>query len=311
MLKYRLIFGAVLVVGLLGLVYADDRLAHDAAGCKSAVGLCFGLKRCVGLVITVLVAGVVVLGSREMHRLLVAAGHHPVPIWPPLVSVALVAVPFLAANLAPGADAIRDRVDSTATVMWLTVAFLGSAFLVARRRRVSGAVGDIATTLLIVFYLGVLPQYILRMRLETPDGGAWLLLYFLGTVKLCDIGAFFTGRMLGRHKLIEWLSPKKTIEGLAGGMVASMVAAVGVPIAIRTWAPTWPVAELLPQPGMAVLFGLVMALVGQAGDLLESLIKRDAHAKDSADVIPAFGGVLDVLDSPLLAAPIAYWMLQH
>ncbi|HVP10429.1 MAG TPA: phosphatidate cytidylyltransferase [Phycisphaerae bacterium] len=310
MMRYRLIFGTILILGLIGLIYADDRLAHYAAFWRPATGSSLGLSRCDGFLITVVMAAIVVLGTREMHNLLVAAGHHPVPIWPALMNVALVLIPFLAASVSVGEAGVRDAVESVSTGTWLTVAFLGSAFLIARRRTVAGAMGDLAATLLIVLYLGVLSQYILRVRLARPDGGAWLLLYFLATVKVCDMGAFFTGRLIGRRKLIEWLSPKKTVEGLAGGIIASVVAAAVIPMAVRRWAPASAAAVLLPQAWEAALFGLLMALVGQAGDLFESLIKREAHAKDSADAIPAFGGVLDVLDSPLLAAPIAYWLLQ-
>jgi phosphatidate cytidylyltransferase len=259
--------------------------------------------------ITLVLAAMVALGTREMRHLLIAAGHQPVAIWPAVVNIALLLIPFLAANASSDATAAFQTADSVSTLTWLIIGFMGSAFLVARRSRIDGAIGDLATTLLIICYLGVLPQYLLRLRLAQPEGGAWLLLYFLATIKLCDIGAFFTGRSLGRHKLIEWLSPKKTVEGLAGGIAASILAAVVIPIAVRRWAPESPVATVLPEPQMAALFGLAMALVGQAGDLLESLFKRDAGAKDSANAIPAFGGVLDVLDSPLLAAPVAYWIL--
>ena len=309
MLKDRLIFGSLLIAVVVGLLWADTQVAHRAAAGQLPWLSRVGLARCDGLLIAIVVAAVVVLGTREMHHLFVAAGHQPVPIWPAPVNVALVLIPFMAANASPAAAAIRDSVDFASTVTWLTVTFLGTAFLVARRGRISGSLGDIAATLLIVFYLGLLPQYIIRMRLVHPDGGAWLLLYFLATVKFCDIGAFFVGRSLGRHKLIEWLSPHKTIEGLCGGVVASAAVAVILPMAVRGWVPTSAVATLLPRPGTAVVFGVLMALVGQGGDLFESLIKREAHAKDSANAIPAFGGVLDVLDSPLLAAPIGYWML--
>ena len=118
-------------------------------------------------------------------------------------------------------------------------------------------------------------------------------------VKFTDIGAFFTGKSIGRHKLIGWLSPGKTWEGLAGGLVvAAAVGAICAP-----WLP-----ELDWIKG--ALFGAILGLVGQGGDLLESLMKRDADVKDSGGSIPGFGGVLDVIDSPLMAAPVAYLLFS-
>ncbi|MEL7238219.1 MAG: phosphatidate cytidylyltransferase, partial [Planctomycetota bacterium] len=104
-----------------------------------------------------------------------------------------------------------------------------------------------------------------------------------------------TGKSLGKHKLIPFLSPGKTWEGLAGGVVtAALVGAACAPgLDLLTW---W----------KGAIFGAVIGVVGQAGDLLESLMKRDADVKDSSQLLPGFGGVLDVIDSPLVAAPVAY-----
>ena len=100
------------------------------------------------------------------------------------------------------------------------------------------------------------------------------------------------------------------MEGLLGGVAASVVYAVGVPLLVGRWAdPSSTVRELFPPLLRCASFGILMALVGQAGDLLESLIKRDAAAKDAGDAIPAFGGILDILDSLLLTAPLACWIL--
>ena len=118
-------------------------------------------------------------------------------------------------------------------------------------------------------------------------------------VKFTDIGAYFTGKSLGRHKLIYWLSPGKTWEGLAGGLV--FAAAVGAGCAAFLDEMTW---------WQGLIFGPIVGFVGQCGDLLESLMKRDADVKDSGSVIPGFGGVLDVIDSPLVAAPVAYLMFS-
>lgn len=311
MLRQRLFFGAVLIAILLGLIYADARLSvAAAAGRLPPLFGQLGLQTCDGLIITGVLVLLVILGTRELHRLFTAAGHAPLLGWPVAVNIGLVLLAFHAGNSSTNGRFHESAEDYHLTVIWLTLALFGAALLVARRRKTDQAIGDISASLLMVFYLGLLPQFLVRIRLAHPVAGVWLLLYFLGVVKLCDIGAYFTGRSLGKHKLIEWLSPKKTVEGLLGGIGASVILALLISVLVHQLAdPGSPLRDIFPRPGWAAVFGAAMAVVGQAGDLLESLFKRDAGAKDSADAVPAFGGVLDILDSPLLAAPIAYWLL--
>jgi phosphatidate cytidylyltransferase len=323
MLKVRVLLGSLFIAGVVGLFYADAWLAQAPAVRPCSCLAWLGLRGCDGAPILMVLGVLVVLGTRELYHLFAAAGHAPLLAWPVVVNVGLLLIVFYAANVGCGfacavqcppssADAEVGRYVTSVqavTIGWLTVGLMGAAVIIAARRRTEGAIGAIAATLLIIVYLGLLPQYLLRLRYAHAAAGPWLLLYFLGVVKFCDIGAYFTGRAIGRHKLIEWLSPKKTIEGLAGGVAASVLLAVLVPALVRRFAPAAPIAEVLPDVARAVVFGVAMALVGQAGDLLESLFKRDARRKDSADMIPAFGGVLDILDSPLLAAPVACWIL--
>lgn len=122
-------------------------------------------------------------------------------------------------------------------------------------------------------------------------------------VKFTDIGAYFGGRSLGKRKLIPWLSPGKTWEGLACGLATAAI--VGLICAL-----VWRHALSTLKWDKALLFGVIIGGVGQLGDLLESLFKRDAEVKDSGNFIPGFGGLLDVIDSPLLAAPAAYLLFS-
>ena len=143
----------------------------------------------------------------------------------------------------------------------------------------------------------------LRVKnLSMPAGGGthfvgdtMVVLTILLTVKATDIGAFFGGKAMGKHKLIPWLSPGKTWEGLFWGVITAGL--VGAICAGAMDYFSW-------QKG--IFFGMVIGAIGQAGDLLESMMKRDAAVKDSGSIIPGFGGILDVIDSPLLAAPFAY-----
>ena len=123
-------------------------------------------------------------------------------------------------------------------------------------------------------------------------------------VKLGDIGAYSVGRLVGRHKITPLLSPSKTWEGAAGAFLFAIAGSWAVfsylvPI-VTSGLPHGPSWGWLP-------FGLLLAAVGMAGDLAESLLKRDAGSKDSSRWLPGLGGVLDILDSLLLTAPLAWF----
>jgi phosphatidate cytidylyltransferase len=146
--------------------------------------------------------------------------------------------------------------------------------------------------------------------LLVKEFSGWVMLGVVLVTKSYDIGAYFTGRYLGRHKLIPWLSPGKTWEGLAGGVLAS--ALMGMAAAALAEPPA-PGAVSLGVPDLQWWHGLelgaIFGLIGQAGDLVASLLKRDAGMKDYSRALPGFGGIMDVADSPLLVAPVAYWLL--
>ena len=114
-----------------------------------------------------------------------------------------------------------------------------------------------------------------------------------------DVSSPATGRLIGKHPMAPVLSPKKTWEGAAGGMAAAVAAAIG----INRFGP------ILSGIAAEVGFGITVGFAAMLGDLAESLIKRDCGRKDASQVVPGFGGVLDILDSILFAAPVAYCWL--
>ena len=121
-----------------------------------------------------------------------------------------------------------------------------------------------------------------------------------------DIGAYFVGRAIGRRKLIPSVSPGKTVEGALGGVAFTVLAAwLYVLFVLR------PVAQLSLTPVGIVLFGVVVSVAAQVGDLAESLLKREAGVKDSSHLIPGHGGVLDRLDSLFFVLPVAYLLLDQ
>jgi phosphatidate cytidylyltransferase len=186
-----------------------------------------------------------------------------------------------------------------------------SAFLleIALYREPGGAVLRVALTLLIIAYLGLLPSFLIQLRwgtAATRGAGGFSAVAPLALAifvpKCCDIGAYFTGRLIGRHPMTPRLSPKKTWEGLAGGLAVAVLTTLVINR-------LWPV--LAGGDMAAVGFGVMVGVAGVLGDLAESLIKRDCRQKDAAQTLPGFGGVLDVIDSILFAAPVAYWWLRY
>ncbi|NUN94085.1 MAG: phosphatidate cytidylyltransferase, partial [Verrucomicrobiae bacterium] len=138
------------------------------------------------------------------------------------------------------------------------------------------------------------------------DGPGWLFIFYLVVVtKFCDIGAYLTGRLFGRHPLAPSISPKKTWEGLLGGFVVAFAASVSAYeyLKPRVSAVGFGYAD-------AVLLGILLGGMGVIGDLAESVIKRQANAKDSGGVLPGIGGALDLIDSLLFTVPVLYaWLV--
>jgi phosphatidate cytidylyltransferase len=245
----------------------------------------------------------VLLASGACYELrqLLEPGQRP-PLW--LTWPGVLAV--LAANWTPllfGGDVWGHLAGIFAGVVLL-------AFCVemARFRGPSGAVARIGLAIGTVAYLGLLPAFLAQLRWwpALPEGagpdrrGAAALALTIFVPKFCDIGAYFTGKLLGRHKMSPVISPGKTYEGLAGGLALSAVVA----LLLNRWVP------LLPGDLPALGFGVSVGLAGVIGDLAESLIKRDCQKKDASAVVPGFGGVLDLIDSILFAAPVAYLWLR-
>lgn len=150
-------------------------------------------------------------------------------------------------------------------------------------------------------YLGWFPSFFILLR-SIPNG-EYFLVWALTTVAFSDIGGFFAGKYLGKHPYFQHLSPNKTLEGSIGGIISSAVIASILGIAFGRWLPIdW---------YHLVILAIGMACLGQVGDLIESLIKRDMDVKDSGNLIPGHGGLLDRIDSYLLLAPFLYYYLTN
>jgi phosphatidate cytidylyltransferase len=181
------------------------------------------------------------------------------------------------------------------------------------RASAGDTVARLALAVWTVGYLGLLPSFLIQLRWPfTPDEESLGRFHEIGILSLAlaifvpkcgDIGAYFTGRFLGRHRMAPVLSPKKTWEGAAGGLAAGVAATIGIN---RIGSAPQPLPTLAAEVG----FGLSVAAAGMLGDLAESLLKRDCGQKDASQVVPGFGGVLDVVDAIVFAAPVAYAWLR-
>lgn len=176
--------------------------------------------------------------------------------------------------------------------------FAALAALLIRFPDAADGIGRMARFMLAWTYISYLLSYALLLGLQ-EDGRAWTI-FVLVVAVACDAGAFYTGRNWGRRKLYEAVSPKKTVEGAGGGFGASLLAGLFYGSFFLQGA----------SAGLLALMSLAVALVGQAGDLMESMIKRLSGRKDSSHLLPGHGGMLDRLDSLLFAFPTAWFLLQ-
>lgn len=170
----------------------------------------------------------------------------------------------------------------------------------------------VALTLLGFVYGAVMFQFVLRIIFSDGGGnagqvseqGAFLLLWLLAVTKFTDMGAYLTGSLMGRHKMIPHISPAKTWEGFAGALLFAQLAACG----LWAWFPG-PLA-VLGGWGHVVGLGLLLAVLAVVGDLAESVVKRSLDAKDSGGFLPGIGGSLDLIDSVCFTAPVLFLYLQ-
>ncbi len=297
-LRNRLIYGPIMLAALgllLWLDHAIEQWTHTWA--TRVFEIDHGIGG-VGLLILLIV--VLPLAVVELARLFTAENVRPYRFIAASACAALVIHAFLTQFPA-------FKIISTSVLAFI-IAFvmLLAALRRALERETHDAIVRMAGTVLATLYLGGLAWFLLAIRVKQSEhfeGQTLKVLFVLLVVKFTDIGAFFGGRAIGKHKLIPWLSPGKTWEGLFCGLLTAGAAGAAMSPFIADGA-----GMMAWHKGLA--FGIVLGGIGQLGDLLESLMKRDADVKDSGTVIPGFGGILDVIDSPLVASPFAYLLFS-
>jgi phosphatidate cytidylyltransferase len=333
MLKWRLLLGTTIILALVGLCWLDA---------------CSDLP---GVALMPLLLLLTVLATQEVLRLARAANLHPPAATVYFGNVLLVLAQwFPTLNLyllhayRPGREfAYLPHVDliyaGSESAMWAFALGVVAIFLAEMRRfqQPGGAMANIVAGVFCLVYVGLMCTFAVQMRVFWGVGAlaAWII-----SVKMGDVGAYTIGRLFGSTRLSPTISPGKTVEGAMGAIVFAVVGSFvsfnGIP-GVRLPAFEWGrfhgmivpvfshwtafqgIVQLSP-PGPAMnpgapagwlVFGLVLGVAGIVGDLAESLLKRDVGVKDSSSCMPGFGGVLDILDSLLLSAPIAWlcWSL--
>ncbi|MFA5119170.1 MAG: phosphatidate cytidylyltransferase [Candidatus Omnitrophota bacterium] len=196
----------------------------------------------------------------------------------------------------PLSIAVRFEPTKTWELFFIVVALLFLIIMQLKRRQHSGTIVDISTTVFGILYVAWFGSFFVKIR-YLPNG-VWLLAALIIITKLGDIGAFLVGSRFGHTPLIPRISPNKSVEGAIGGLAFSAAAAV----ALKVFLPF--------SYGHLIFLGVFLGALGQLGDLSESLMKRDCKIKDSSNIIPGIGGVLDLIDSLLFTAPVFYFYLS-
>lgn len=280
MLRYRLLFGTIMTIFFAAVVIFDGWLD---GGLTAAV---LDNKPVQGTLLFLLIALLAIPAQFELAKLAAAKN---LKIFKPVAIIA--SVLFAGALYWPQLVEIPPRMYLFFLSVFVLILLLLYQYV---RYGISGVLANCGANYFSIVYLGLLSSFVLAIRI---DFGVWPLLMFIFVVKSSDIGAYSIGKLFGKHKFSPKISPSKTWEGMAGAVAVAVVVAICFAVSCDIITISW---------WLAVLFGFCFAFIGQLGDLAESMLKRDAEQKDSAKSVPGFGGVLDVIDSPLMAAPFAY-----
>lgn len=250
-----------------------------------------------GWVFAAALGAVAAIGAWELLRMARAGGAEPLEV-PGIVLAAAIPLAVHASYL--------GVFNVTLTAAVLVFLSLLAAVIWARGVERKPLVSFSVTLAAIIYPSLVAYMYPLRYH-EYAVGalaGTILVMFPVAVTWATDTGAYAFGRMLGKHKLIPAVSPAKTIEGAIGGLLVAIVGAwLYSHFLLR------PFAQLGLSPTGLVIFGISIGIVGQLGDLAESLLKRDAGVKDSSKLLPGHGGILDRFDSLLFVLPVAYLLL--
>lgn len=295
MLRFRLLGAAAILIPLLALIYAD--YAWN-----------FGYP---GLWLFPLVIAAILLATEEVLSLLKNQGHRPAA-WAvyggvafiTLVSCAPLYYSFFGRTYPPDCPLGKLGLTFSAFALCVPLAFAGEML---RYQKPGGVIVNVALTLFTIAYLGVSYSFLIWLRFINESHqqlGMAAVISLILIVKFSDTGAYVFGKTFGRTKLTPLLSPGKTVEGALGGLLTACVV---------SWLYFQFIAPQIVGPGVSLgdwrgwlIYAVAITLAGMVGDLAESLLKRDMQQKDSSTWMRGLGGILDIMDSVLIAAPVGY-----
>jgi phosphatidate cytidylyltransferase len=240
---------------------------------------------------------VLIVSIYEYSKMLKVINIHPNQflIYTGSISVFSGIVAFTIAGTGVGANMDDVKLAAVGLISFLCILSIWELFRAKER-----AIENVGSTILGIAYLA-LPMGLLVASGVSSSGdySPWQVLFFFFFMWASDTGAYFTGKAFGKTKLLERLSPKKTVEGFIGGMLTAMLVGYFASLVLGfgdVWA--W------------LLIGAFMSITGTAGDLFESMLKRQTGVKDSGTILPGHGGFLDRFDSTFISAPV-YWILLN
>jgi phosphatidate cytidylyltransferase len=269
-----------------------------------AIPLALGIVWYGGMPLAFLLALVSALGTKELFGLAARQGIRPAPAFGIATAAALPPLTY-ATLVAPDVRALTVPAWPYLGAVWV-IALL--AWMLASRSPAERPLEAVSVTLLAVMYTSALPAFLIVIRhaqfAEKSWPAAWLVFFPLVVTWVCDTAAMFGGRLIGGPKLAPTVSPGKTasgtIAGVAGGLLVAPLFAAAIFPRVGVEASLW---QLLVMAG-------VLSVMGQIGDLVESLFKREAGVKDASQLIPGHGGVLDRFDSLYFVIPLAAAMYR-
>jgi phosphatidate cytidylyltransferase len=244
-----------------------------------------------------------ILSTLEYFRMLRAAEIRCFPRFGMLLALAYTAALYW--HFLGGAHAAPPALDTLALFLAVT-----GPFTLQLRHPIRGLAPliAVAASLLGFVYIAFLFSFAARLLFMMPaagmETGAFLLLWLLAVTKFTDMGAYLTGSLIGRRKMIPHVSPGKTWEGTAGGLAFALLAACGLYAAFPER------LSPLTHWGHVIALGFIIAILAVIGDLAESIVKRSVNAKDSGRMLPGIGGALDLIDSICFTAPALYFYLK-
>jgi len=261
--------------------------------------IAFSTTPFVSLLLMLFVAALAAVGVWEYAQLAIAKGVTPATRWMMVAAVAEVAalyaslvfvdfpqLPILVLAVAIVLFFLLHFRDATDSLFTIAVEFFGVVYVAAPLSLMLGVLYPVA-------HQGI------------PQEGRWWLVYLILVTKITDVGAYFVGRLWGKHQLSPHLSPKKTVEGAIAGFFSAVLMSMLIYYAGRHFFD----GNFELSLSESIWLGMLVGGIGQIGDLAESLLKRDAVVKDS-NTLPGLGGVLDMVDSLLFTTPIVYFFIR-